>query len=535
MVVKKIIFSVALIGSSLLCMSQNSVAFTDGMRKVFTTMNIIEQMYVDKVDSKKLGDDAVKAILNQLDPHSAYLTPQEVREMSEPLEGNFSGIGISFQMLNDTLYVVEVIAGGPAAKVGLSAGDKIISVDGLSVAGVKMSNREIQNKMRGPKGTEVHIEVYRKGAGKNLPFKIIRDKIPIYSIDASYMASPDVGYIKINRFGATTYAEFQKAIKSLHRQGMKHLIIDLQYNGGGYLSAANDLANEFLEKDQTIVYTEGANIKQDISKANGRGALRRGRVVVLVNETSASASEILAGAIQDWDRGVIVGRRTFGKGLVQRLIPLPDQSMVRLTVARYHTPSGRVIQKPYQLGDKDTYDRDILERYNNGELMHSDSIPLADSLRFHTLKEGRLVYGGGGIVPDCFIPVDTTKMTSLNRIILMRGILNKLSLQIVDGERELLLKQYPSEQHYISSFIVTPRMYAQLHTMLQDEKIDYTDTQIEDSKELFEKYLKAFIARDLFSQETFYKIFNPQDDLYNTGLEIISDENRYNAFLRSKQ
>lgn len=502
------------------------------MRKVLTTMNIIDQMYVDKIDDNKLADDAVKALISELDPHSSYLSKEEVKDMNEPLEGNFTGIGVSFNMLTDTLYINETIQGGPSEKVGLLAGDRIIMVDDTLIAGVKMPTKDIMRRLRGPKGTEVNVKVLRRGVRELLNFKIIRDKIPIYSIDASYMVSATTGYVKISRFGATTFDEFKEACLKLRGLGMKNIIIDLEGNGGGYLSAAIDLANEFLPADRTIVYTEGSKRPRYLEKSKGNGSFQTGRVVVLVDEGSASASEIFSGAIQDWDRGVIVGRRTFGKGLVQQQIPLPDESMIRLTIARYYTPTGRCIQKPYTKGDRTSYDEDLIIRYNKGELVNADSIHFPDSLKYKTLVTGRTVYGGGGIMPDYFVPMDTTRYTPLHRALVARNLINQLALTEVDFGRAEIMAQYPTESTYLQSFQISDAVFAKLRQMADREKIKFDEEQFAKSKALIALQLKALMARDLYEASSFYRVANKENDTFMKGLQVIESPTLYNQLLR---
>src|SRR5574344_923346 len=394
----KALFFIAIIGGVISAQTASGQNFgTDASRKLQMAQFAITNLYVDKVDENKLVEEAIIKMLAQLDPHSTYSDAQEVKKMNEPLVGNFEGIGVQFNMVEDTLFVIQPVSNGPSEKVGILAGDRIVAVNDTAIAGVKMSTEDIMSRLRGPKDSKVNLTIVRRGIKDPLHFKVVRDKIPIYSLDASYMIQPKTGYIRINRFGATTAEEFNKSLKELQKKGMKDLILDLQGNGGGYLNAAIDLANEFLGQKELIVYTEGRAARRSDFFAKG-GNFRNGRLVVLVDEYSASASEIVAGAIQDWDRGVLVGRRTFGKGLVQRPIDLPDGSMIRLTVARYYTPSGRCIQKPYESIEQ--YNRDLIERYNRGEMQSADSIHFPDSLKTKTLKKGRIVYGGGGIMPD---------------------------------------------------------------------------------------------------------------------------------------
>ena len=381
-------------------------AGNEALRKLQVAEFAIANLYVDPVDEDKLVEEAIVRMLAQLDPHSTYSTPAEVKKMNEPLQGNFEGIGVQFQMIEDTLLVVQPVSNGPSEKVGILAGDRIVAVNDTAIAGVKMSTEEIMSRLRGPKGTEVWLTIVRREVTGLLHFTVKRDKIPIYSLDASYMIQPHVGYVKINRFGATTAEEFTTALQTLQKKGMQDLILDLQGNGGGFLNAAIDLANEFLGQKELIVYTKGRTARGGDFHSRGNGRLQQGRLVVLVDEYSASASEIVTGAIQDWDRGVVVGRRTFGKGLVQRPVDLPDGSMIRLTIARYYTPTGRCIQKPYA---KD-YAYDIYERYAHGEMTSADSMKVDTTQVYYTVK-GRRVYGGGGIIPDVFVPMDTTKAT----------------------------------------------------------------------------------------------------------------------------
>ena len=361
-------------------------------RKLQLALFAISNLYVDSTSETKLVEDAIVGMLDKLDPHSNYMDPEETKEMTEPLQGNFDGIGIQFNMLTDTLYVIQVIPGGPSEKVGLMAGDRIIQVDDTLIAGVKMKTTDIMKKLRGPKGTEVRVKVKRGKSPELMDFKIVRGKIPVYSLDAAYMADKNTGYIKLNRFAASSADEFREALEKLRKQGMKNLILDLQGNGGGYLNIAIELADEFLDKNRLIVYTKGSKQPREEANSTARGQFQEGRLVVLVDESSASASEIVSGAIQDWDRGVIVGRRTFGKGLVQKPIPLPDGSMIRLTVSRYYTPTGRCIQKPYENGKMEEYHHDLIDRYNRGELMSADSIHFPDSMKYNTLVTERTVY-----------------------------------------------------------------------------------------------------------------------------------------------
>lgn len=507
-------------------------SMSEGSRKLATIMTIIETMYVDDIDQKKLSEDAVVALLEKLDPHSSYIKADELKEMNEPLEGNFDGIGVSFNMVTDTLYIIETIAGGPSEKIGILPGDRIIIVNDSTIAGVKMSTKDIMKKLRGPKGTTVNVKIQRKGMKNLLDFRIIRDKIPIYSVDASYMVDAKTGYIKISRFGATTHKEFIEALNKLNEQRMQNLILDLQGNGGGYLTTAIDIAKEFLGKDKLIVYTSGSKQPKfsEVSKSNG--VFEQGKLVILINEGSASASEIVSGAVQDWDRGVLVGRRSFGKGLVQRQIPIPDGSAVRLTVARYYTPTGRSIQKPYTNGDKEDYNDDIRKRYEHGEMQTVDSIQFADSLKYETLVNKRIVYGGGGIMPDEFVAMDT--LTTYHIQLLAQGLIHKLYLQEADNERQTLLKKYSTVEDYKQGFEIDDSIMDKLLKLAEDAKIEFNSNEYKISKPVIALQLKALIAQNIYHTSDYYKIMNESNPIFIKGLEIINDDQQYSKLLKGK-
>lgn len=494
----------------------------------------IENLYVDNLDQNKLVEDAIVALLAKLDPHSDYMTAKEAKELNEPLQGNFDGIGIQFNMLKDTLFVIQTIAGGPSEKVGIMAGDRIVSVNDTTIAGVKMTNTDIMKRLRGKKGTIVSVKVLRKGVNDMIDFKIVRDKIPIYSLDASYMINKETGYIKLNRFASTSHEEFLTAFKKLQALGMKNLIFDLQGNGGGYMSAATDIADEFLGAKQLIVYTEGAHQEKQTSNATSKGDFEKGNLVVLVDEGSASASEIVAGAIQDWDRGVIVGRRTFGKGLVQRPIPFPDGSMMRLTIARYYTPAGRSIQKPYDEGEEQ-YQKDLINRFNHGEMTNADSIHFPDSLKFKTLVYGRTVYGGGGIMPDYFVPMDTTRYTDFHRNLIAKGALNRFVINYFENNRVELKHKYPTFDKFENEFIVTEDMLRNMLDIAEDEKVKYDEEQYLKSRSLIEVQIRALIARDLFDQNEYYRIINSQNESLKKAVEIINSRSEYAKLLSGKR
>ena len=489
------------------------------MRKLQMAQFAIANLYVDQTDENKLAESAIIGMLKELDPHSTYCNPEEVKRMNEPLQGNFDGIGIQFNMASDTLFVIQPVSGGPSEKVGIRAGDRIIYVNDTLIAGVKMPTEDVMRRLKGPKGTKVNLKVERRGVNELLSFEVVRDKIPVHSLDASYMITPKIGYIKINRFGATTHQEFMDALASLKGQGMQDLIFDLQGNGGGYLNAAIDIANEFLGHKELIVYTEGRrNGRQDFF-AKGDGKHQEGRLMVLVDEYSASASEIVAGAVQDWDRGTIIGRRSFGKGLVQSPINLPDGSMIRLTIARYYTPAGRCIQKPYESIEQ--YNADLIERYNRGEMMSADSIHFPDSLRSKTLKEGRTVYGGGGIMPDCFVPVDTTRMTEYHSRLSNKGVILKVHLQLIDTYRDKWMKEYKDYAVFCKKFDLDARLMKQLIAAGEKEGIAYDEAQYRRSEPLIKLQLKALIARDLWSMNEYYHTINAVNESVKKAVELL--------------
>lgn len=500
-------------------------------QKLLMVENIVNNLYVDNVDEEKIVENAVRGILENLDPHSSYSTKEETTSSQETMQGSFSGIGIQFNMQKDTLYVVQTIAGGPSEKVGILPGDRFIAVDDSIIAGRKLKNTDIMKRLRGPKGTKVNIKVKRGSNAELLEFRITRDDIPLNSIDAVYMADGKTGYIRLSRFAATSYKEFKDAITKLKKQGMQQLILDLTDNGGGYMQIAAQIANEMLNRGNLIVYTQGRKSPRQNLNADGSGTFQTQKVVVMINQFSASASEILSGAIQDWDRGVVVGRRSFGKGLVQREFLLPDSSSFRLTIARYYTPSGRNIQKPYVKGDREDYDKDIIDRYNHGELQSADSIHFADSLKHTTLRLHRTVYGGGGIMPDVFVPLDTTQYTDYHRRLVAKGIIPQFALRYVDKNRADLKAQYPDAQKFIKEFTVTDEMLNNLVDAGKAEKVDFDKSQFAKSKEMLRTFVKAAIANDLFSTGAYFQIVNEQNDIYKEALSIINDDARYRKII----
>ena len=485
-------------------------------------LSAIEALYVDTVNADKVTEDAIRGMLEKLDPHSSYSTPKETKEMTEPLNGSFEGIGVQFNMADDTLLIIQPVSNGPSEKVGILAGDRIVAVADTVIAGVKMSKEEIMRRLRGPKGTIARLKIVRRGIRDTLHFDVVRDKIPVHSIDATYMIRPGIGYVRIGSFSATTYQEFMESMSRLQKEGMKDLVLDLQGNGGGYLQAAADLAGEFLQQGDLIVYTEGRTVPRHEYKASAYGSFRQGRVVVLVDEYSASAAEIVTGAIQDQDRGQVVGRRTFGKGLVQRPIEMPDGSMIRLTIAHYYTPSGRCIQKPYEKGNKKDYSLDMVNRLKSGELMSADSIHFADSLRFETLHEHRTVYGGGGIMPDYFVPLDTTHYTRFHRELAAKGIVIQQNLRYVDNHRKDLKKKYSKFEVFKRDFEVPQELMDAV--MAEGEKQNVKpvdDDELQRSMPLLTLQLKALIARDLWDMSEYYSVINEDSEIVKKALELL--------------
>ena len=492
------------------------------LRKLQFAEIAINNLYVDSVDENKLVEDAIRGMLDKLDPHSSYMTPKEVKDANEPLNGNFEGIGVQFNMIEDTLLVIQPVTNGPSEKVGIIAGDRIVSVNDSAIAGVKMSKEEIMKRLRGPKGTKVKLGVIRQGIKDKLTFTVIRDKIPVKSVDAVYMIRPQIGYIRIGNFGATTHQEFLEGLKILRDQGMQHLIIDLQENGGGYLKAAVDIANEFLQRNDLIVYTEGRKVPRTEYKADGGGVFRQGKIVVLVDSYTASAAEIVTGAIQDQDRGIVVGRRTFGKGLVQRPLDMPDGSMIRLTIAHYFTPSGRCIQKPYTKGDSRDYAMDVINRLKSGELTNADSIHFADSLKYLTLKEHRTVYGGGGIMPDEYIPLDTTVYTNYHRELTAKSIVLQHNLRYVDNHRKQLKKTWTTFEDYKQRFEVPQSLVDGILKEGEKQKIKPKDkAELEKTLPHLRLQLKALIARDIWDMSEYYSIFNEENEMVKRALEVM--------------
>lgn len=496
--------------------SRSSSLFPTGSSRFDEVMSRIETEYVDTVNWKEIEEAGIVAMMDKLDPHSQYVSLSEFNAMNDPLLGSFEGIGVSFRLEKDTVAIVSTIKGGPSEHVGIKAGDRIIYVDDSLIAGVKMKNEDVMRKLKGPKSTKVAIKVLRRGEPGLLDFTIQRDVIPTYSVDVAYMLDDEIGYLKLGKFSATTYQEFVKAVKTLRAEGMKKLIFDLRGNTGGYLNAAVDVADEFLPKGSLIVYTEGRSRPRNYMKAHRHGLLEKTPVAVLIDGESASASEIVAGALQDNDRGIIVGRRSFGKGLVQEQMMLSDQSAIRLTVARYHTPTGRSIQKPFD-EDHEKYLYESFERFENGEIFHADSIHFADSLKYVTPK-GKIVYGGGGIMPDVYVPlVDDSTEYFFTRIV-NTGILFQYAFDYADGHRPQL-ERYKTVDRFIKSFSVNDAMFNEILKSAETKGLKGNHTEIEMARRKTEVLLKAYIAREIYGDEGFYPIYEQMDDILKRAMQ----------------
>lgn len=489
----------------------------------------IERIYVDPVDTKKLTESALVAMLEELDPHSTYIPAEDADEAQSQINGSFVGIGVRFQIVKDTIMVVATIPSGPSEKLGILAGDQIIVVDNASIAGIGVKNNDVRSRLMGALGTKVSVKIKRKNVDELLTFTITRDKIPIYSVDASYMITSEIGYIKLNSFSRTTVEEVQASLKFLKSKGMKSLVFDLQGNGGGLLDAAHYLTDEFLSGDKLIVYSVGRSQPRSNLRASRKGLWEEGGLIVLTDEYSASASEIFSGAIQDWDRGLVVGRRTFGKGLVQRPIELADGSQIRLTIARYYTPTGRFIQKPYE--DNENYKKDLTQRYLNGEFQNADSIKFPDSLKFTTLKTKRTVYGGGGIMPDVFVALDTTAITDYFGDLVRGGHVNNFVLGYVNKNREQLKVNYPDFQTFKTKFVCDDAFMDSFFAHVQKEAPDlkFNEKEYLVSKKMLQMRIRGNIAQDLWSSSDSYQIFNDFNEALTKAVEIYS-EKKYSKF-----
>jgi len=498
-------------------------------QKFNAAFQLISMAYVDSVDHQFLVEMAIKGMLKELDPHSVYMTKDEVNRANEPLQGNFEGIGVQFQIFMDTIVIISPIPGGPSDKLGIMAGDKIVKINGEDATGSKINNNYVMERLRGKKGSEVTVSIFRSGRSDLIDFVIVRDKIPLNSIDATYMVDAETGYIRLNRFARTTMTEFRDAINSLKAAGMQNLILDLRNNSGGFLDVAVELADEFLDRDKMIVYTEGLRSPRQDFRATSRGNLHKGKLIVMINEGSASASEIVAGAVQDWDRGLVMGRRSFGKGLVQRPFNLPDSSVIRLTTARYFTPSGRSIQKPYNEGVAE-YHRDLQRRLKHGEMIHADSIHFPDSLKYFTSNK-RVVYGGGGIMPDIFLPIDTLGTSNYYSSISRRGVINSFTMDYMNKNRRKLEKDYPNLAKFLSDFKVDDAFMEQFIAFAEKEGVERDEEGLSASGAHIAVMIKAFIGRNLFDLNAYYRIVSEIDRELQQAIQIMNDDNVFKNML----
>lgn len=500
------------------------------LQKMSMMYYLIDKFYVDTANLEQLTEDAIVAILKELDPHSAYISKKDVEKANEPLVGSFEGIGVTFQLFQDTILVISPVPGGPSDKVGIMAGDKIVKIDGEDAVGKKISNEYVMEHLRGKKGTVVTLGIKRGKSNEIIDFEVVRDKIPLNSIDAAFMVDKNVGYIKLDRFAKTSMTEFEESLEKLKKQKMKSLILDLRGNNGGYLNIAVELSNQFLKKDQTIVFTEGLKSPKQIFNTEKNGDFTDGKLVVLIDEGSASASEIVSGAVQDWDRGVLIGRRSFGKGLVQRPFNLPDGSVVRLTTARYYTPTGRCIQRSYDKGSEDYYN-EMTKRMKHGEYYHADSIHFPDSLKYSTMLSGRTVYGGGGIMPDIFMPVDTTFGTKLYVDLVRKGIFNRFTVDYVMDHRKDLIEKYQNFDKFNEGFFVNEDMMQAFRKLSEEEGIEWNEEQFLRSESMIRLQIKALIARNEWDMEKYYQVIMKQDKMIEKAVEILNDNNQYRQLL----
>ena len=526
---------ICLLLSNVLCFAQNNqnkskINPAETTQKLATTMYLIDNFYVDTTNMPKLTEEAIVAMLKALDPHSAYIAAKDVKKANENLEGSFEGIGVTFQILRDTILVVSAVPGGPSERVGIMAGDRIVTIDGEEAFGKKVNNEYVTKHLRGEKGTKVVLGIKRGDDKELIDFEIIRDKIPLNSINTYFMVDKKIGYIKLDQFAQQSVEEFEKALKDLKKQGMKSLIFDLRGNGGGYLQTAFGMGNEFLGSDKTVVFTEGLKSPKQVFSTDKNGNFRDGRLVVLVDESSASASEIVSGAIQDWDRGVLIGRRTFGKGLVQKPFNLPDGSIIRLTISRYHTPTGRCIQRSYEKGSED-YFKDKVKRLEHGEYYHADSIQFPDSLKYYTLTSGRTVYGGGGIMPDIFMPLDTTSSTKLLTDLIRKTVLNNYCIDYVLANREQIQKDYPEFEKFNKKFEVDDAMMADFKKLAESKDVKWDDEQFERSEMWIKLRIKGIIAQNIWNIDKYYQVVLKEDKMIQKAVEVINSKKEYNNIL----
>ncbi len=506
--------------------------FSEQSLKFGEVFEKISNYYVDTVNKDQLVEEVIVQMLHDLDPHSSYLSKEEVNAMQEPLDGNFEGIGVSFNIMKDTIFIINTISGGPSERVGVRGGDRIIKIDGINVAGTGITNLDVQKNLKGKKGTKVVISVKRKNVPGLLDFNITRDEIPIYSIDASYMVNSKTGYIKLSRFSMTSVTEFYNAIADLKQKGLQNLILDLSGNGGGYLRIAVELADQFISGKNLLVYTEGVKNPRHNYYSSDRGEFEKGKLIVMIDESSASASEIVAGAVQDLDRAVIVGRRSFGKGLVQQPFILMDGSLIRLTVAKYYTPTGRLIQKSYEKGF-DEYAKEVADRFINPDFGDTAVSDFPDSLKYHTVFKNRIVYGGGGITPDYFVPYDTSYFSEYYRGLISKGILNQFILNYGDRNRLELAARYSTFEEYKKSFEVSGEMISELVDFATQEGLEFDHYGFNTSEPMIEILCKAYLARNLWKSSEFFEIYNEADPIYKRAIEIISETSLYDKKLEA--
>ena len=499
-------------------------------QKLSSIYYLINNYYVDTADFEALTDDAIVSILKELDPHSAYIPKKDVEKANEPLEGNFEGIGVTFQIFNDTILVVSPVPGGPSDKAGIMAGDKIVRINGEDAFGKNVNNEYVAKHLRGKKGTKVTLGIKRGKSDDILDYDIVRDKIPLNSIAAAFMLDDKIGYIKLDRFAKTSMTEFEESLDKLKALKMKSLILDLRGNTGGYLNVAAELSNVFLKKDMTIVFTEGEKSQKQLFNTDKNGEFADGKLVVLVDEGSASASEIVSGAVQDWDRGVLIGRRTFGKGLVQRPFNMQDGSVIRLTTARYYTPTGRCIQRSYEKGSED-YFEEMTKRMKHGEFYHADSIQFPDSLKYSTLLSKRTVYGGGGIMPDIFMPVDTTFSTKLYTDLIRKGVFNRFTVDYVMNNRNEILREYSDFDKFNKDFEITDAILLDFKELAEKEGVKWNEEQFKRSEPMIKLQLKALIARNEWDMEKYYQVVMKEDKMIGKAVEVLNDTNAYRKIL----
>ena len=500
--------------------------------KLDLIISMIQNSYVDTVDTRQIVENTIPVLLKDLDPHTVYIPAKDMQRANEGVVGNFGGVGIQFYKYLDTVTVVKVVPGGPSEKAGIKDGDRIVRVHDSLLDGVKMSQDKIQELMRGELGTKVELTIARRGEPKLITKEVVRGSIPVKSVDVAYMLNDTTGYLKTNTFGMHTYAEFMQALVKLKAEGMRKIIIDLRENEGGVLPIAIQMINEFLDADRLILYTQGQAQPRADYKSNGKGQFKDLRVDVLISEFSASASEIFAGAIQDNDRGLIIGRRSFGKGLVQEQRMLPDGSALRLTVARYYTPAGRCIQKPYESIEK--YNEDLIDRYNKGEMMSEDSIHFPDSLKFKTHRLARTVYGGGGIMPDYFVPIDTTLYTKYHRQLRDKGALMKAHFHFIDAHRKEWLGKYKTFNEFYKRFEVTPDMLAQLVATGKEMGVEYNEEEYQKALPLLKLQMKALIARDLWDMNEYYHVINDANESIRKALELLEQPDFEGLLLKKR-